>query len=282
MAQPSLTALASAFARAMADAGVADRAAVVAFFTLLSLLPALVSLLSAVTWLDLTDQVVRLERLLGEALPPAVADPMLQELDTLTTPTGSVPRVIVAFVLAWASASRALAAALRGVSRAHGGPGGIGHTSVRLWGLALTAAAILAVALLLFVLALGDRVVERLVQLEVLDLGWSPLLAWGRWPLALLLAHTLLNLLLRAGEPRRPGRWRAWSAGSLAAMVAWLAVTAGFQAYMDLMALLGAAYGGLGAAAGLLLYFHASAVALLAGAELDAALLREGRDRAPV
>lgn len=106
-------------------------------------------------------------------------------------------------------------------------------------------------------------------------------LRWLRW-LALAVVFALsLSLLFRYAPSRDQPRWRWIGCGALAAALLWIAASAGVSFYVARVASFGRLYGSLGSIAVILLWFYASALAILAGAEIDAILAAQAQGRPP-
>ncbi|HZR88187.1 MAG TPA: YihY/virulence factor BrkB family protein [Bradyrhizobium sp.] len=100
------------------------------------------------------------------------------------------------------------------------------------------------------------------------------LLRAGRWP-ALFVALTIsLSIIYRFGPNRHNARWRWISWGSVTAAVLWLAASALFSWYAANFGTYNQTYGSLGAVIGFMTWLWISAIAILVGAEVDAALER--------
>ncbi len=100
------------------------------------------------------------------------------------------------------------------------------------------------------------------------------LLRAGRWP-ALFIALTIsLSIIYRFGPYRRSARWRWISWGSVTAAMLWLAASALFSWYAANFGTYNQTYGSLGAVIGFMTWLWISAIAILVGAEVDAALER--------
>jgi len=100
------------------------------------------------------------------------------------------------------------------------------------------------------------------------------LLRAGRWP-ALFIALTIsLSIIYRFGPNRHNAHWRWISWGSVIATVLWLAASALFSWYAANFGTYNQTYGSLGAVIGFMTWLWISAIAILVGAEVDAALER--------
>jgi membrane protein len=95
------------------------------------------------------------------------------------------------------------------------------------------------------------------------------IVAWGRWPVLLLLLLTALAVLYRFGPSRTAARWEWLSPGATAAALLWLAGSALLSWYLSHFGNYNATYGSLGAAIGLMMWMWMSAITVLCGAELN-------------
>jgi membrane protein len=96
-----------------------------------------------------------------------------------------------------------------------------------------------------------------------------PFIAYLRWPLMFVLLILALGILYRYGPSRRLAKWRWISVGSVAAVLAWLAVSSLFSWYLGNIANYNATYGALGAVIGLMMWMWLSTIVILVGAELN-------------
>ncbi len=81
-----------------------------------------------------------------------------------------------------------------------------------------------------------------------------------------------LNALFSYGPNHAWRRWRWINWGAFSATVLWSIASIGVSFYTAHIASFGRMYGSLGAVAVVLLWFYVSALAILAGAEIDATL----------
>lgn len=260
-------------ARSMTAHGTPDRAAQAAFYMLLSVLPSLMVLLGLLALFDLADEIARFSGLLQDTLPAAVSEPLLLEVSRLTD-IDPVRRMVFGLVLALYSASRGVAAVLRGIGDAWGEGGLSNPLAARGLGAVVTLAVILVTLVLLVLLSLGEWLLTWLLEHGLLDERVVVVIALGRWPLIFLVLQQLVNTLYQTGARRQSGwYWVTW--GSAAATVGWIACTVGFGIYVEQVVDLGATYGSLGTVIGLLLYFYVAVLNVMLGSELDALLRRE-------
>ena len=255
---------------------IVERAATTAYFLLFAVFPFLVGILGLLSWFDLADEVVILENLLADAFPGVVADMLVTEVHRVAFADAG-GRIFLGFAVSVYASQRAIAMAIRGVNSAWGLPeDSRSYLVVRSVGVVITLATMGSAIIAVLLLTGGAWAIE-----QVTDRGWlardlGVVLQWARWPVVLLMLHGVINLIYRFGA-NTPLTW-SWSTfGSLAATGGIVLVTLGFQVYVTSVTDLGATYGSLGAAIGLLLYFYGIGGVVFLGAEIDALNYRRRR-----
>ena len=133
---------------------------------------------------------------------------------------------------------------------------------------------ILAAGLML----VGPRVMQWLAELAGIDLFVVSLWTWFRVPVAMLLLMIAVAVVYYAA-PNVDQPFRLVTVGSVLAVMVWVAASLGFGYYVTSFADYNATYGSLGAAIVLLLFFYISAAVLLFGAEVNAVLDHDARER---
>lgn len=245
-----------------------DRSAQVAYFLLLSVFPFLVALLGLLAQFELQEEVALLEDLIRSALPQVMADMLVTEIEGIAFAETS-GRIIVGFGIGLYVTHRASHALILGVNKAWNTREDRNFLLVRGIAVAMAVGAMLSVILLLIALVFGDWLLGMLNARDWLSdgvVGWVRVL---RWPIILFLGHMAINITFRLGA-NTPLRWRWSTWGTLFATVSWVIILEGFQLYVTRITDLGAAYGSLGAAAGLLILFYSLVSAVFVGAEIDA------------
>ena len=245
-----------------------DRAAQMAYFLLFAVFPFLVALLGVLSLFDLRDEVVTLESLIADAFPEVIGQLLVDEVHRIAFADAG-GRIFVGLAVSLYASQRAIAAGIRGVNTAWGAAEGRNFFVVRGVGVVITLATMLSAIVATLLLTLGAVVIEWVTARGWLDGALATALNLLRWPIVLLMLHGVINLLYRFGA-NTPMKW-SWSTyGSLTATAGIVLVTVGFQLYVERIADLGATYGSLGAAIGMLLYFYLIATTIFLGAEVDA------------
>ncbi len=127
---------------------------------------------------------------------------------------------------------------------------------------------------LLFVLLAMAAVVVAPIVLGFVGFGdWGTmLLAAARWPVLMLLLALFLAVVYRFGPSRRQARWQWVSWGSGFAAITWLIASIGFSYYVSNFGSYNKTYGSLGAAIGFMTWIWISSMIVLLGGELNAEL----------
>jgi membrane protein len=138
---------------------------------------------------------------------------------------------------------------------------------------ALASMAIVGTGLLL----IWPQLAEWLAGWIEVSEAFVTLWAWFRVPLALVLLMLVVLLVYRFAPNRdRPVRFVV--PGTILAVIVWALASMGFSFYVSNVANYGVIYGSLGTAIALLVYLYLSAVALLLGEEVNAAIYRGTTD----
>jgi len=124
---------------------------------------------------------------------------------------------------------------------------------------------ILSAALVLVGEHIAQGVANFLGLGELFTIGWVIV----QWPLIILFMLVAVSVIYYF-SPNVEQDWRWVTPGSLVAVVLWLAVSLGFKLYVENFGNYNVAYGSIGGAIVLMLWFYLSGIALLIGGELNA------------
>jgi membrane protein len=250
-----------------------DRAAALTYYSVLSIFPALLVLISLI---DLAGQgaIEALLDNLGQVAPGSVNDILAAAIRNLQQTRGSAGVLaLVGLATALWLASRYIAAFMRASNAIYDVPEGrpiwktlpirIGVTVVVMVLLALSAVAVVATG----------GVADRLGRL--LGIGSAAVTAWdiAKWPVLLLVVSFMFALLYWASpNARQPFRWV--NPGGILAVVVWMLASAGFAIYVANFGSYNKTYGSLASVIIFLVWLWLSNTAILLGAELNAELER--------
>ncbi len=266
------------------DDSVHDRvpglAAEIAFYSLLSLLPLLLTILGTVGFVAdavggtfALEAVDRIADLLGNVFAAATIEdtirPLLEEL--LERGRGDV--ATFGFLLTMFSASRALRVVATAITIAYDLEETRKGWSQRIWGLGLTFAGIILALLLVPLLVAGPGFGEVLARNAPVDPGIAE--AWQilYWPFAGVVASAIVATLYHFAAPW----WTPWHRdlpGAVLAVLLFLGGTVGLRVYASASFEEGTIYAQFATPLVVLLWFWVSSIALLVGAEFNAELER--------
>jgi membrane protein len=242
----------------------------VAFFALLAIVPLLVAALSI--WGLFADpaDATRLIRDIATGLPDSAQRLVTQQLRSISrrSNAGLGLTAIVSLIVALWSASSGTKHLIEAVNTAYDEEEQRGFVRVRALAILFTVGAILfmIVALALIAVvpnALADAGVPRAVRI-VIDVAV--------WPVLAAMMIVALALIYRFAPDRRDPQWRWVSSGAVFATIAWLAGSALFALYASNLGTYDETYGSLGGVVVLMLWLFITALVIVLGAELNAAL----------
>jgi membrane protein len=250
-----------------------DRAAALTYYSVLSIFPALLVLISLV---DLAGQgtIQALLNNLGRVAPSSVNDILTAAIRNLQQTRGSAGVLaLVGLAAALWSASGYIAAFMRASNAIYDVPEGrpvwktlpirLGVTVLVMVLLAASAVAVVATG------GLADRIGQ------VLGIGTAAVTAWdiAKWPVLLLIVSFMFALLYWASPNARQGfRWI--TPGGVLAVVVWVVASVAFALYVANFGSFNKTYGSLAGVIVFLVWLWLSNTAILLGAELNAELER--------
>jgi membrane protein len=252
-------------------------AAEAGFWQLLSLPPLLLGMLGAIGYV--ADG-------LGSGAVNSIRDSLLHGADDLLTPDvvddvvrptinqilshGRPDVISIGFVLSLWTGSTAMATFVNTITIAYGQRDLRSAVRSRLLALRLYVAQVLTGVIILPALVLGPGILA-----DLLHARQHPVIRWllqeAFWPVVALLAMAMLSTLYHLALPRRRP-WRRALPGASFALVGWLVGSYLLRFYLERVFGNELVYGSLAAPAAALLFFYVTALAVLLGAELNAAL----------
>jgi membrane protein len=250
-----------------------DWAAALTYYSVLSIFPALLVVVSLVD-LAGSKTIQTLLDNLGEVVPGSVNQILATAIENLQQTRGSAGVLaLVSLAVALWLASRYIAAFMRASNAIYDVPEGrpiwktlpirIGVTVVVMMLLAVSAVAVVATG----------GVAARFGRL--LGIGSTAVRVWdiAKWPVLLLIAGFLFGLLYWASpNARQPFRWV--TPGGILAVVVWVLASAGFAVYVANFGSYNKTYGSLASVIIFLVWLWLANTAILLGAELNAELER--------
>ncbi|MEO1064411.1 MAG: YihY/virulence factor BrkB family protein [Actinomycetota bacterium] len=245
------------------------KAAGVAFFSFLALVPTLVAVITVYGLVadpdDITDQIEDAT----ESLPEETTEFLSEQMTSIADNSGGALGLALAgsILIALFSASAAVKHVMSTLNVIYEFPETRGGVKLRLTAYLLTAGAVLAVVTAALVLGALPAI------LGAADVG-----AAGRWvatvgvyPLMFVAFAIALSILYWIGPDRRGvGRFRWFSAGAVIATFLWILATAAFSVFVTNFGSYNETYGIFAGIIILLLWFNLTALMVLLGAEIDA------------
>ncbi|ASP82687.1 YihY family inner membrane protein [Sinorhizobium meliloti] len=243
-------------------------AAGVTFYVLLSVFPALASLVSIYGLVSDPATIAEQATLLAAVLPAQSLQMMTDQLETLSSQkTSSLSFGFIAGLLfALWSARNGVGALFEAMNIAYDETEKRSFIRLTLLSIGFTLAGLILTAVLIAAIAVLPAV------LAFLHLELEGLLRFVRWPVMLLLIAAGITLIYRYGPSREPAklRWLTW--GAALSTICWLGASLAFSYYIDNFANYNATYGALGALIGFMLWIWISTMIVIIGAELNAEL----------
>ncbi len=257
------------------DSDVSMRCAGVAFYSFLSIFPAVaICVLLFGLLADPALISVWIKQL--EAIAPeqvvAIINDRLQALVNRPRANLGFGLFLSVFIALW-SGSRGVNALLFALTRAHEAHEERGTLASVVIAVGMTVSAIFVALMML----LGVAVVPVLTAALPLPQYTEKIALWVRWPILMSLIFVALTVLYRIGPYRRDPSWRMVMPGAALATLLWLAASLLFSAYVENFGSYDAMFGSLAATVILLLWLYYSVLIVILGATFNAELEYEAQ-----
>jgi membrane protein len=250
-----------------------------AFRWFLAIFPIIIALLGIAALVTIPSNVIiNLIHGVGKSLPSGAAEVFTKALRHATThPGADLSATIIASVVGLWSATSGMVIVEEGLDMAFGLPADRSFLAKRTLAIPLLAgAAVLggaASALVIFGPQIGSLIKDSSpVGGAAFGAVWTAL----RWVIALVLMNFLFSLLYFLAPNRERSKWRGTSPGAILATVLWAIVSLGFSLYTTSFGSYGKTYGAFAGVAILIFWLYLTGLAILMGAEVDAAIERLG------
>lgn len=274
-------------AKEFRDDNLADWAAALTYYGLLSLFPALIALVSLLGLFgDPRTTTESLTEIVAEIGPDSAAETFSGPIESITANrnTAGFAFVLGLAVALW-SASSYVGAFMRASNVIYEKPEGRPFWKLRPLQLAVTLAMVVLLAILALSLVLTGPVVEAVAG--PVGLGDTAVSVWNvaKWPAMVALFLFMIALLYYASPNAKLRGFKWVTPGSFVAIVVWAIASAAFAFYVANFGSYDKTYGTLGGAVALLVWFWISNLAILFGHQLNAEIERsaeieEGHPRA--
>jgi membrane protein len=256
----------------LGDHNISVLSAAVAFYSFLSIFPAIAALVSLYGLVADTNEIVRQLNALQVILPgeaTALISERLKALEQGSRPPFGVGLLVSVGISLWSAryATGTLMTALN-----------VTYAVPEERGIVLFNAVALSLTLALIVLAGGAMILIAVIPLLLsylpIPAGWQVAAMLIRWPLLVCMIIAIVALLYRYAPNRSEPRWDLASSGGLLATTGLIAGSYAFSTYVSAFAAYQKTYGSLGAVAVLMTWLWVAAYSILAGAELNAEIGR--------
>ena len=257
--------------KAFLDDQMADRAAALTYYMMMSLFPALLVGVSLLGLLGDRSLVTKAVDYASENGAPAEVTDALEALLTKTVEAGGAVSLALAFGIAIAlyGAAGAFGAAGRALNDVYDVEESRGFLPHKLADIAFTILAILLALVALVSVFLGGDLAGDLFG--TIGLGDTAASTWrvARWAVAIGAVLAMYSLVFAFAPAIDARRRRILSPGGLVGVAIWIVASAGFFFYVSNFGKYGATYGAFAGAVILLLWLYISNIAFLFDAELN-------------
>jgi membrane protein len=265
-------------AKGFADRNLTDGAAALTYYSVLSIFPGLIVLVSLLGVFGSEDTVDALVRIVDSLGPQSAVDAFEEPIRSAVehSDTASVALVVGLLAALWA-ASGYVGAFTRASNVIYSVQEDRPIWKRRPLELVITIVLVVVLTLVLLGLVVGGPVADAIG--EELGIGDTALQVWSiaKWPLLFGIVVLVLALLYRVAPNARHAGLRWMLPGSLLATVLWIVASAGFSSYVSHFGSYSNTYGGLAGVIVFLIWVWLTNVAVLFGAQFAAELERTGR-----
>jgi membrane protein len=265
-------------AKGFAARNLTDGAAALTYYSVLSIFPGLIVLVSLLGVFGSEDTVDGLVRIVDSLGPQSAVDAFEEPIRSAVEHSGTASVALVVGLLAalW-TASGYVGAFTRASNVIYSVQEDRSIWKRRPLELLITIVLVVVLTLVLLGLVVGGPLADAVG--EELGIGDTALQAWSiaKWPLLFGIVVLVLALLYRVAPNARHAGLRWLLPGSLLATVLWIIASAGFSSYVSHFGSYSNTYGGLAGVIVFLIWLWLTNVAVLFGAQFAAELERTGR-----
>ena len=242
-------------------------AAQLAYYFLFALAPAVVCVLALTSFLPFNSIQDLIASISGFA-PPDVVQILRDQLANVGEGGHSGVLTFGLLVAIWSS-SAAMVSIIGALNKAYDIEEARPWWKVRLTAILLTLGTAVFVILAFALVMIGPTLIDRIASTVGLGPTFATVWTFARWPVALALIALGIGLVFYFA-PDAEQDWEWITPGAIVATVLWLVASLGFKFYVTNFANYNESYGSLGGVIILMLWFYITALAILAGAEMNA------------
>lgn len=249
-----------------------DLAAQLAYFSILSVFPFAMFLLTLVGYIPLHGLDSQILGVIYSVMPPEVAklcDATLHEI--VGKQHGWLLWSTLAFAL-WTAAGGA-SGLITALNRAYDVSETRAAWKVKLRALTVTLGGVVTIIVATAAMLVGPEIVRRIWGFFGFGGAFDQLWAILRWPVATLALMTMVACIYYF-LPNVKQRWRFITPGSVVAVLGWIGASLGFRLYVTHFSSYARTYGALGTVVILLVWLYLSGLMLIMGGEINAILDR--------
>lgn len=252
-----------------------DSAATLSFFSALTVFPASLAIVSALSLGQGKDSATKFVLdLIGSVVRDETVDVVKDPLTQLFSVSNPLIALIVGIVLSvWSMSSYATAFG-RVANTVYEIQEGRQFVKFRLLMILLSFFLLVAFAAVVVLLLTTRDAAEVFAHALGVGEPWVSVWAIARWPILLVVLTLIIAVLFYATPNVRRERRRWVGLGAVFAIIVWAGATAVFALYVSTVANYDRIYGWLGGALALLVWIYISNLALVAGLEVDAEFTR--------
>lgn len=254
-----------------------DKAAALTYYSVLSIFPALIALVSILGLVGQQQQTTdTLMSLVEDVAPSGTADQLRGPIQSITDNPGAGLGLVLGLAVALWTASKYVNAFSRAMNDIYGVAEGRPFWKLRPIMYVLTAALIVLVALAALMLVVSGPIAQSIG--DVVGVGATAVTIWSiaKWPVLVLVAVVVIALLYYFTPNIKQPKFRWASVGAVVALLSAAGATALLIVYINVAGgdSFNRTYGSLGGVIVALLWVWVMNLMLLFGAELDAELER--------
>jgi membrane protein len=249
-----------------------DSAAALTYYTVLSIFPALLALVSIVGLVGNPHTVTKeMTDLVSSIGPASAANTFKGPIEGLTKNSGTAGVLLIAGIASalW-TASAYVGAFMRASNVIYEVEEGRSVIKLRPLQMLVTLVLVVLLALVLVALVLTGPIVGKVAS--AIGVSGTAVTVWNiaKWPVLFIVVVLMIALLYYASPNARLGGLKSIVPGAALAIVVWLLASAGFAFYVANFGSYNKTYGALGGVIVFLVWLWISNVAILLGVELNA------------
>jgi membrane protein len=254
------------------DDNVTDWAAALTYYSVLSIFPAFIAMISI---LGLVVDPATITRVVTDTVsqlgPESAVNTIKRPIEEISANRSTAfLGLIVGLALALWTASNYVGAFMRASNAIYAREEGRPFWKLRPLQVLLTLVLVLMAALVVLALIVSGPVAEAIGS--AVGLGDTAVMVWdiAKWPVLLVVVMLMLAILYWSAPNAKPAGFRWISPGSVVAVLLWIVASAGFALYVANFSSYDKTYGTLGGVIVFLVWMWITNIAVLIGAELNA------------